>query len=253
MNKSSGIKQLAAACSGVMLAGLASSAAAVEGPWGLEFSANVALTTDYVWRGVSQSDEKGAIQGGFDVAHPIGIYVGTWASNVDFDDGEPGTGDPSMELDFYGGYAHEFDIGVGIDLGVINYRYPGQDDFNWTEFYGGASYGFDFGLGINAAINYSNDVFNTDETGVYYVFGADYGFDTKYPITISGSYGYYDFDNDVNGNDLPNSYQDWKIGVSMDVSYFTFDVSYTDTDDDGEDLYGDWADDRFIATVSASF
>jgi uncharacterized protein (TIGR02001 family) len=236
----------------VALASSSGSVMAVEGPWGLDFSANVALTSDYVWRGVSQSDEKGAIQGGFDVNHSSGFYVGTWGSNVDFDDGSTGAGDPSMEWDLYGGYGHEFGNGIGIDVGVINYRYPGQSDFNFVEWYGGLSYSLG-GFGINGNVNYSDDVFGSDESGTYWNLGADYGFDTTYPITVSGSYGYYDFDNDVFGNGLPNSYKDWKLGVAMDVSYFTFDVSYIDTDDDGEDLFGNWAGDRWVATVSASF
>lgn len=216
------------------------------------FSANVALTSDYVWRGVSQSDEKGAIQGGFDVNHSSGLYAGIWGSNVDFNEGSSGAGDPSMELDLYGGFAHEFRSGMGIDIGLINYRYPGDDDLNWVEYYGGLSYSV-MGLGLSGSINYSDDVFGADETGIYYTAGAEYGIETKYPITLSGSFGYYSFDDDVFGNDAPDSYKDWKLGAAVAVGNFTFDLSYVDTDNDGEDLFGSWADDRFVATLSAAF
>ena len=93
----------------------------------------------------------------------------------------------------------------------------------------------------------------SDATGTYYTAGAEYGIDTKYPITLSGSFGYYIFDDDVFGNDAPDSYKDWKLGAAVDVGNFTFDLSYVDTDNDGEDLFGSWADDRFVATLSASF
>lgn len=65
-----------------------------------EVSANVALTTDYIFRGISQSDEHPAIQVGFDYTHDAGVFAGVWGSTVDFDDG----GQASMELDYYVGY-----------------------------------------------------------------------------------------------------------------------------------------------------
>ena len=68
-----------------------------------EFTGNVAATTNYVWRGVTQIDDGPAVQGGLDYAHDSGFYVGTWASNVDFD----GENDPQYELDLYGGYGGE--------------------------------------------------------------------------------------------------------------------------------------------------
>ena len=53
-----------------------------------DITGNVGLTTDYVFRGISQTDEKPAIQGGLDYAHSSGAYAGVWASNVDFNDGD---------------------------------------------------------------------------------------------------------------------------------------------------------------------
>ncbi len=258
------LKSLLITCTGGALIGM-SSLANAEYTWetqslgSFNFSANVALTSDYVWRYVSQSDEKGAIQGGFDVSHSTGLYVGTWASNVDFNDGgdENASGsDPSMEWDLYGGFAHEFDMGLGVDVGLIQYRYPGDDDLQWTEFYGGASYTL-WGVGLSGSVNYSDDVFNLGEDGTYYTVAAEYTFDIKYPITIGGDYGYYDFDSkaaeQLTGNRNDDSYYGYRVGAAVDVHGFVFDVSYYDTNSDGEDIFGDWADSRVVATLSTSF
>jgi len=78
-----------------------------------EFSANVALTTDYRFRGLSQTNEDPAIQGGFDYGYsgdalPVSFYAGVWASSLDFDVADPD--DADLEIDFYGGFTGEFAI-----------------------------------------------------------------------------------------------------------------------------------------------
>ncbi|WP_207060707.1 TorF family putative porin [Motiliproteus sp. SC1-56] len=209
-----------------------------------DVSGNVALTTDYVWRGVSQSDEDMAVQGGFDYSHDSGLYAGVWGSNVDFDEGVDDPAD--MELDLYGGYATEIE-GISADVGVIHYRYPGTDaDLDWTEFY--LSLGFD---AFSASINYSNDVFNADEDGIYYSLG--YGREIgSTGFSVSAHVGYYDFDNDLTGSGNPDSYTDWQLGVATTLAGLDLDLSYFDTDSDGEDLFGNWAEERLVLTVSKS-
>ena len=101
-----------------------------------EISGNVALTTDYRFRGISQSDESPAISGGFDIAWDTGIYVGTWASSVDFDTNAVGF-DGSLELDYYAGWASDLNDNVGVDVGYMYYSYPGDDgpDGDYQELY----------------------------------------------------------------------------------------------------------------------
>ncbi|MDX1669336.1 MAG: TorF family putative porin, partial [Limnobacter sp.] len=82
---------------------------------GITTSANVGLYTDYRFRGVSQTDEGPAIQGGFDVDFGNGFYVGNWNSNLGAVS-YPGT--DGIEMDFYGGYAGEVD-GLSYDVGVL--------------------------------------------------------------------------------------------------------------------------------------
>lgn len=91
--------------------------------------------SDYRFRGESQTLKKPAFQGGFTVAHKSGFYVGNWNSNVDFDDS-------SIEMDIFGGYATEV-AGFGVDVGVLQYYYPGGkgNDVDTTEAYAGLKYG----------------------------------------------------------------------------------------------------------------
>ena len=101
-------------------------------------SANVSFTTDYIWRGMTQSDGP-AVQGGFDYEADSGFYAGFWGSNVNFNNGN------GQELDYYAGYG--FSLGdVGVDVGYITYDYPDSDpDLKFEEIYLVFSFG-DFGL-----------------------------------------------------------------------------------------------------------
>lgn len=218
------------------------------------FSANVALTSDYVWRGASQTDESGAIQGGIDLNLPIGIYAGIWGSNVNFDDPEGKTA--TAEFDYYGGFAHTFGMGLGLDVGLIYYSYPRTNDLNWTEYYLKLSY--DIGqFNIGGSVNYSNNVFDSDQDGTYweanaaYTLGEEAGMANG--LSFSGGIGYYTFDEQVFGKDAGDKYTDWNLGLTMPVVGFDVDLRYYDTNNDGEDLFGDLAGDRFVASISKSF
>ena len=107
-----------------------------------EIEANVALSTDYVFRGFSQTDEEPAISGGFDYSFDNGFSVGTWASNVNFGS------NTSTEIDLYAGYGFEVSEGVTVDLTYIYFAYPGDtDDFNYSEFVASVSFS-DISLGV---------------------------------------------------------------------------------------------------------
>ena len=85
-----------------------------------DVSANVAVTSDYVFRGVSQTRERPAISAGVDLTNE-GFYAGAWASNVDFGDST------DAEVDLYAGYRPEV-AGYALDFGVVGYLYPGQPE-----------------------------------------------------------------------------------------------------------------------------
>ena len=165
-------------------------------------SANVSFTSDYIWRGMTQSDGP-AIQGGFDYASDGGFYAGIWGSNVNFNDGA------GSELDYYFGYG--FDMGgVGVDIGYIAYDYPDNDsDLNFEEIYVGLSMG-DLGLlyasGVDGAPDYMEVSYGFGDVGISYGQYDDYGnnLGISYGFTC-GSYDcvltYTDFSDDGYGAD----------------------------------------------------
>lgn len=106
-----------------------------------ELAFNVGAVTDYRYRGISQSRLKPALQAGVDYSAG-GFYLGSWASSIKWI--KDGGGDASVEVDVYGGYKGELGAGLGFDVGVLTYQYPGNKlspSANTTEVYGGLSYG----------------------------------------------------------------------------------------------------------------
>jgi uncharacterized protein (TIGR02001 family) len=196
-----------------------------------EFSANMALTSDYVWRGYSQSDEDPAIQGGIDYNHSSGFYVGTWASNVDF-----GT---DMEWDIYAGYSGEAGM-VSYDAGLIYYGYPGESDFAWTEGYLNMGFAVNDTMTINAGLAYTNDYFNASEKGIYTSAGLDLSLPAEMGLSVAVGR--------TNTDDVIEDYTDWKVALSKSLGGFDFELAVTDTNVDDDPL----ADRRLYFMVSKS-
>lgn len=86
-------------------------------------TANVGFFSDYVFRGISYTRERGAVQGGFDYSHSSGIYLGTWASNVHKDALYGNT----LEVDVYGGYVHKLSDDLNVNVGFLQFFYPDSD------------------------------------------------------------------------------------------------------------------------------
>ncbi len=210
-----------------------------------EFSAEVTLTSDYVWRGVTQTGEKPAFQAGLEYEHETGLYAGLWGSNVDFDEDEPNAA--QFEVDYYAGWRGETEEGIGWDLSVLRYTYPDTTlELDYNEFVVALSYGI-----FTVEFAYSNDVFATGKDGFYYNLGASHEFPELF--TLSASVGYSDFDRAVVGDGVPDHYVDWRIGVSREIWGVNFDLSYYDTNGDGNDLYGSNADARVVLSASMTF
>jgi uncharacterized protein (TIGR02001 family) len=192
------------------------SASAVEG-----LSANVAATSNYLWRGVTQTDDAAAISGGIDYADDSGFYAGTWVSNVDFGD------DASYELDFYLGFSGEISEDVGFDVGYIYYAYPdsaetdSSNEYNFGEIYGSLSYSY-FSVTANYGVN-NDDGAEFADSSLY--LSGDAEFEVADGLTLALHVGSYDFDKD-NGED----YVDYSASLSKDG--FTFGISDTDMDND---------------------
>jgi len=219
------------------------------------FSANVGLYSQYIFRGLTQTDTKPALQGGFDYGHDSGLYAGVWASNISWLTDAGAYTNSSIEIDVYGGYASEFgDTGIGYDVGILQYLYPGDrasgtNNAETTELYGALSYGW-------ASMKYSyaiSDTFGfTDSEGSWYL---EAGVDVPLPygLTASAHIGRQEFDG--SGNDA-SDYTDWKLGLSKAWdSGYELGAFYTDTNNPFAvgPGYDDVGEEEFTVYVSKSF
>lgn len=212
-------------------------------------SGNVALTTDYKFRGISQTGSAPAIQGGFDIANGM-FYAGTWASNVNFDEVSTGTVGlrAQTEIDLYAGIKPTWGP-VSYDFGVIGYFYPsanekavGLGDLDYVEGYAKAFFTVAEKLGLGASFFYSPEF--TGETGnAYYIEGT-----ASYPlsetVSVSGGVGYQDVDDpsgkftSVTGRrEQSDSYTTWNLGGTATVHGFGLDLRYVDTDIDKSSFF----------------
>lgn len=200
-------------------------------------SANVGLTTDYVFRGISKSDESAALQGGFDYEDPSGLYAGVWGSNIDFNNVDDG----SLELDFYGGFANEIDQ-FSYDVGAIYYSYPGSDsnlNYDFFEVYIAGSYDFEL-ASLSVGMNYSPEFFGDTGDALYYYAGVDVPL--PHDFSLVAHVGQQDIDDS-------KDYMDWSLGLGYNYMDFDFAVAYTDTDLDQSDI----DEGRVVLSVSRTF
>jgi uncharacterized protein (TIGR02001 family) len=204
-------------------------------------SGNVALATDYAFRGVSQTDESPAIQGGFDAAFgDSGFYAGTWASNINF-----GTGGGNLELDVYGGY--KFALGpVAMDVGVIGYYYPGASDdaaeLDYYEGYVKPSIALSEQFTLGGAVYWSPEFTGESGDGVYYEVNGAYALTPE--LALSGAVGMQSVDaaGFFAGED---DYMTWNAGGTYSAMGLGFDLRYVATDVDNASIY----DDRVIFSI----
>jgi len=208
----------------------AASAAAPEVKSDWSVTGNAGLFSDYRFRGISQTDRRPAIQGGVDVAHASGFYVGNWNSNVD----SALYNGANVEMDFYGGY--KLSAGpVALDFGVLYYYYPGSGaggttKIDNTELYISAGFG-------PVSAKYSQavtDFFSApDSKGSWYLEGNG-SFEIMTGFSIVGHLGYQKLKGgaqvtEINGTSPVDSITDWKLGVTYDLSGWLLGASYIGT------------------------
>jgi len=215
----------------------------------MEFAGNVAITTDYRFRGISQGDRSPAIQGGFDLEHESGLYIGTWASNVTFSGA-------AIEMDYYGGYSGSFNENVSYDIAVLWYNYPEDDsdpDLDYVEFAGSVS-----ALGGTLGVYFSPDYFA--ETGDFFYFYGDYGIAVAENFSIDLHLGYNLFDSDEEfaafglGDGSGDNYIDYSVGVSTSAAGLDFSLAWIGTDLKDSECFGgsNLCDDTVVFSVSKS-
>lgn len=205
-----------------------------------EITGNVALSSDYMFRGISQTDSTPAISGGFDYSHENGFYAGVWAANVDsaFFSGA------NVEIDTYFGYGGGSD-NWSYDVGFLRYNYPGTnfDDNNTNEVYG--SVGYDFGVAaVTGGVAVSSDFFGLDGSE-YYTLGVDIPVGS---YSVALLYGAQDMDK-------AQDYDHYSAGISgeLEAVALGWDLTWHGSDSDAETFGTDnLTDGRVVFTVSKS-
>lgn len=218
------------AATAVTASGFAAAETVKSGIGDFDVSMKAALTSDYIFRGISQTQGKGAIQGGLDVAHESGAYAGIWGSNVDFTAADGN--DATVEFDYYLGYGNKITENVAYDLGYVKYSYPGANAANYGEFYGSVTaYGFKLGAAYSSDFPGASGASGKDST-LYTYLG--YSYTLPYEIGLTMQYGKYDFKDAtfVNGAGLKkeDAYHDWSLGLTKNLIGLDFSLTYTDTD-----------------------
>jgi len=192
-------------------------------------SANMAITSNYVWRGMTQSKNSPAIQGGIDVDFK-GLYAGVWGSNIEFGDAKA-----SLEADAYLGYSNEVS-GFSYDIGYTQFIYPNQSsELNFGEAH--AKLGYDFEVvALGAAYYYGIE---TNDLEPENAWEASVSVPLPMEFSVDVTYGDYD-----------SSGAYYLLGVNKSFGKFDFTLAYTANDADGD---SDAEQDNFVATMGTSF
>ena len=223
------MNKLALAC-GVAMLGLSSVAAA-------DVSMNIGATSNYIWRGLTQTNNDSAISGGLDYTHASGFYLGTWASTANW---APGM---TYELDLYGGFSGEYK-GFGYDASILRYSYDQDVNADFTEF--GLSGSWQF---LSAGLNYTFSADNSDQEGDMYYY-AGVSFDLPQDFSIGGTVGHYNFD-----DSSLEDYSHYQVDLTKSAGDFgdvTLTLSDTNLKDTAPSAGGD-SDPRFLVSWSKTF
>lgn len=221
-------------------------------------------TSDYDFRGITQTAGDPALQASIDYAHPSGWYVGAWASNLKFGVDEAATGldDPKIETDVYTGFTKTLDSGFSYDVGGVFYGYPEEDTFNYYEIYAGVGMTTKDGISFKGKLFYSPD-FGGDatpgNTSAEY-FSADLGIPLPQNFSLSlhagYSFGNY-WDTFLKDAALGDNYFDYSIGLGYTAGKFSLSAKLIDGSDlkeaDGtpHDYFSSEA--RVVVSVATTF
>jgi uncharacterized protein (TIGR02001 family) len=220
-------------------------ASAADSPHTL--TGNVGIYSQYIFRGLTQTNKDPALQGGFDYSHASGFYAGTWASNISWLTDATAYSSSSLEMDFYAGFKGSIGKSdFGYDVGLLQYYYPGtipagNIKADTLELYGALTWKW-----LSAKYSYSlnNKTFGVaDSRGTYYLdLSANYPLTDK--LTLTAHWGKQKFDGGSattitctagaqtgNSNNVCASYEDWKLGASYALPQgFTVGGYFTGTD-----------------------
>lgn len=208
-------------------AALAGSGLLVSSNASAEVTANIGVTSNYVYRGLTESDDDAAVQGGLDYEHESGFYLGTWVSSLG--------GGGSYEFDTYLGFATSFGD-IGMDVGYTYFSYPRDDDADFGELHLGLSY-----TDFYASVAYLSNAQDSDIEGTLaYEIGAQ--FDLVQDLSLGLAVGYVDYD--------PKDYIDytwWTVSLNKATPMGDFSFAYIQNDLDDDD------DPRFVVSYTMTF
>ncbi|MGI2260406.1 TorF family putative porin [Shewanella sp. GXUN23E] len=193
-------------------------------------SGNLGVSSNYLWRGISQTGNGSAVQGGLDYSHDSGFYAGTWVSNVDFGD------DTSYELDLFAGFSGELSEGLAYDLGYVFYGYPDADaSVDFGELYASVSWQW-LTLGYAHIIHAGNAVAGDglDDKDLGYL-NADINIPLTDKLTLTAHYGYShgDVSEAWFGTD---HYSDYSLALAASTELGEVSFTLSDTDLAGDDI-----------------
>ena len=184
---------------------------AADAPSAFTSTGNVAFTSDYVFRGITQNGGKTALQGGFDVAHTSGLSAGVWASNVNWTN-------TTLEVDLYANYGFSLTKDIAASVGYLAYVYEGNSSLNTSELNVSAT-----AYGLTAKISYATtDYFGIVGSGTkYYELNYAYDIAAVKGLSLALHYGITD------GKSAASNDKDYAIALSYPIAGFTGTVSYS--------------------------
>ena len=193
------------------------SEAAADEAWAFDVDLGASLMSDYIFRGITQTDHGPALQAYFDPSYGI-FYAGIFATNVDYH-----TSDPDLEIDLYIGARPELGP-VSTDFSYLHYFYPGASDSNYSEVTAAASILPTEMLTLRGEFDYSWDYVQSGDDATYLEGSAALALPNGFGISAAA--GYQMFGSGVGLSD----YLTWNVGASYEWEAVTFDLRYHDTD-----------------------
>ena len=213
-----------------------------------EVSGNVALSTDYMYRGQSQTGNTPSISGGIDYGVGDNIYVGAWSSNVDFGN------NVTQEIDLYGGYTGKLAGGVSYDVGALYYLYPGAADETNFDFWEG-SVGLDYSLSdrIDTSVKASFSPEWQNKSGKGYNLEGTGSYKLNDSISVWGTAGRQLVEKEATWGSPDWNY--YSVGATYMLGHLAISASWVDTDLKVSECFSgtNVCEGRAMLTVGTSF
>lgn len=215
----------------------------------LELTLTAEAVSDYRSRGQSQTLGDPALQASATLAHDSGLYLGAWASNVDFGNDLK----TRLEVDYYAGYFWQIHDEVSLDLGYVKYAYSKEGQLNYAE-----SYAILSAYGVQLGHQYASDYAGDQAYSWSYL-----GYETSLPadIGLALRYGLVDYKDEVlvsSSGNTRSTYNEWEVKLTKDLLGATWGIAYVDTDMSKAECdnflgYDDLCEATAVASVSKSF